>query len=168
MKIKKQGFLPVISLLVLMPFNAAWSQFGIKGGLAVSGFQLSQDVSPSTGNDYRPFLGYEIEWIQEGDASSQDRGLQIGIFYAKDFSKYFAVQPELFYSQKGLHIYQAELYNSAYSLNVDYIAGAHGSGYFENSQLRQRHLSHLGLHGWRLVRPCRRQTRCCSLPRISA
>lgn len=121
MEIKKPEFLLGISLLVLMPLNAAWSQFGIKGGLAVSGFQLSQNVSSSTGNDYRPFLGYEVEWIQEGDASSPDLGLQIGIFYAKDFSKYFAVQPELYYSQRGLHFYQTELYNSSYSLDVDYL-----------------------------------------------
>jgi len=121
MEIKKPEFLFGISLLVLMPLNAAWSQFGIKGGLAVSGFQLSQNSSSSTGNDYRPFLGYEVEWIQEGEASSPDLGLQLGIFYVKSISRYFAVQPELYYSQRGLHFYQTELYNSAYSLNVDYI-----------------------------------------------
>jgi len=115
----KTIFLLGISLLVFMPLNAAWSQFGLKGGLAVSGFQLSQNSSSSTGNDYRPFLGYEVEWLQEGDASGADLGLQIGIFYAKDFSKYFAVQPELYYSQRGLHFYQTELYNSNYSLEVD-------------------------------------------------
>lgn len=121
MKIKKLRLLLGISLLVLMPLNAAWGQFGLKGGLAVSGFQLSQNSSPSTGNDYRPFLGYQVEWLQEGDASSPDFGLQIGIFYAKDFSKYLAVQLELFYSQRGLHFYQTELYNSAYSLEVNYV-----------------------------------------------
>ncbi len=121
MEIKKPGFLLGISLLVLMPLNAAWSQFGIKGGLAASGFQLSQNSNSSTGNDYRPFLGYEVEWIQERDASSPDFGLQLGIFYVKSISKYFAVQPELCYSQRGLHFYQTELYNSAYSLEVDYI-----------------------------------------------
>jgi hypothetical protein len=121
MIMSKTIFLLGIPLLVLMSLNTAWSQFGIKGGLAVSGFQLSQKSSSSTGNDYRPFLGYEVEWIQEGDASSPDLGLQIGIFYVRSISKYFAVQPELFYSQRGLHFYQTELYNSAYSLNVSYI-----------------------------------------------
>ena len=117
----KTIFLFGISLLVLLPLNAAWSQFGLKGGLAASGFQLSHNSSSSTGNDYRPFLGYEVEWMQESDAPGADLGLQIGIFYAKDFSKYFAVQPELYYSQRGLHFYQTELYNSVYSLNVDYV-----------------------------------------------
>lgn len=121
MEIKKPEFLLGISLLVLMPLTAVWGQFGIKGGLAVSGFQLSQNSSSSTGSDYRPFLGYEVEWIQEGDASSPDLGLQLGIFYVKSISKYFAVQPELYYSQRGLHFYQTKLYNSAYSLKVDYI-----------------------------------------------
>jgi hypothetical protein len=121
MEIKKPGFLLGILLLALTPLNAAWSQFGIKGGLAVSGFQLSQNASSLTGNDYRPFLGYEIEWLQEGDASSPDLGLQFGIFYARSIFKYFAVQPELYYSQRGLHFYQTELYNSAYSLDVDYL-----------------------------------------------
>ena len=120
MEIKKPGFLLGISLLVLMPLDAAWSQFGLKGGLAMSGFQLSQNSSSSAGNDYRPFLGYEVEWIQEGDAAKPDLGLQLGVFYVKSISKYFAVQPELFYSQRGLHFYQIELYNSAYSLEVNY------------------------------------------------
>lgn len=119
--IKRREFLLGISLLVLLPLNAARSQFGVKGGLAVSGFQLSQNSSSSTGNDYRPFLGYEVEWIQEGDAAKPDLGLQLGVFYVKSISKYFAVQSELFYSQRGLEFYQTELYNSSYSLEVDYV-----------------------------------------------
>lgn len=121
MKIKKPRFLLGISLLVLIPLNTAWSQFGVKGGLAASGFQLSQNSRSTKGNDYRPFLGYEVEWMQEGDAAKPDLGLQLGVFYTKDLSKYFAVQPELFYSQRRLHFYQTELYNSSYSLEVDYI-----------------------------------------------
>lgn len=121
MALKKPEFLLGISLLVLMPLNAAWGQFGLKGGLALSGFQLTQNSSSTTGNDYRPFLGYEVEWLQEGDAAKPDLGWQIGVFYVKTISRYFAVQPELFYSQRGLHFYQTELYNSAYSLAVDYV-----------------------------------------------
>jgi hypothetical protein len=121
MEIKKLGFLLGTLLLVLMPLNAAWCQFGIKGGLALSGFQLSQNVSSSVGNDYRPFLGYEVEWIQEGDAAKPALGLQIGVFYIKDLSECFAVQPELFYSQRGLYFYQIELYNTSYHLKVHYV-----------------------------------------------
>ncbi|MFQ6116615.1 MAG: outer membrane beta-barrel protein, partial [bacterium] len=118
MKINKKGFLLCI-LLLLVHLSTAFGQLGLKGGLAVSGFQAWQDLRPYSGNDYRPFLGYEVDWIQ--DEGYPDVGFQVGVFYTKDLSKHFALQPELYYSQRGLHFYQTELYSTSYSLNVNYL-----------------------------------------------
>ena len=97
----KKRFLLFLLFLLYAHLNAVFGQAGIKGGLVLSGFQPSQDLKPFLGNDYRPFLGYEIGWIQD-DAGDPHLGLQIGLFYAANISKYFAVQPELYYSQKDL------------------------------------------------------------------
>jgi hypothetical protein len=120
MKSNLKVLLLFLLLLIFVQSNLAFGQLGFKGGLVVSGFQPSQDLSPFSGNDYRPFLGYEVYWIQD-DAAYPDIGLQFGIFYTKDISTYFALQPELLYSQRGLHFFQTELYNTSYSLNVNYL-----------------------------------------------
>jgi hypothetical protein len=120
MKCKKKIFCIGILLLIFFLPNAAYGQIGIKWGVVISGFQPWQDLTPFTGNDYQPFLGYEVDWIQD-DASYPDLGLQLGIFYTYNLSDYFALQPELYYSQRGLNFYQTELYNTTYSLNVSYL-----------------------------------------------
>lgn len=106
-------------LIFIFP-DIAFGQFGFKGGVALSGYQPSQNISTEFGHDYRPFLGYEVEWIQN-DEGSPDIGLQAGIFYTHIISKYFAIQPEVNYIQRGIHFYKTELYNISYNLNVDYL-----------------------------------------------
>ncbi|UCH65740.1 MAG: PorT family protein [Ignavibacterium sp.] len=109
----------ILLLIFILP-SVTYAQIGIKGGIVLSGYQPWQDLTPFEGNDYQPFLGYEVDWIQD-DASFPDLGLQIGIFYTIELSKYFSLQPELYYSQRGLNFYQTELYNTTYSLNVSYL-----------------------------------------------
>lgn len=118
MKTNKKRFLLCILLLLFIHITTVFGQLGIKGGLVMSGFKPSQDLKPFLGDDYRPFLGYEVDWIQNG---YPDFGFQIGIFYTRDISKYFALQPELYYSQRGHHFYQIELYNTSYKLKVNYV-----------------------------------------------
>jgi len=110
----------IFLILIFMALDIAYGQFGIKAGVALSGYQPSQNISTEYNHDYRPFLGYEIEWIQN-DAGSPDIGLQLGIFYTHTISKYFALQPELLYSQRGINFYKTELYNTSYNLNVSYL-----------------------------------------------
>jgi hypothetical protein len=120
MRSVKSSFHSRVLLLLLTLPSTAFAQPGIKAGVAVSGFQAWQDLEhPHSANDYRPFLGYEVDWLQE--ESYPDFGLQIGLFYTRDISERFAVQPEVYYSERGVHFDQTELYNSSYSLNVAYL-----------------------------------------------
>lgn len=102
--------------MLLVGPNAAVGQsttlhsLGVKIGAVVSGYE---------GNDYRPYLGYEIDWLQE-DAGSPDIGFQIGFFYSRRFSKHWSLQPEFYFARRGLHFYKKELYATAYHLKAYY------------------------------------------------
>lgn len=106
--------------IIFIPLDIAFGQFGIKAGVALSGYQPSQNLSSEYVHDYRPFLGYEVEWLQDNEGSP-DIGLQLGVYYTLTISKYFDFQPEIYYSQRGIHFYKTELYNISYNLDVDYL-----------------------------------------------
>ena len=89
------------------------AQFGIKGGLAVSALQASKE-------DYTPFLGYEVSWVQYG-TSNPVFGLQLGTFYTFSISDNFTFQPELYFVQRGYQFDQTPLYNINYSLHINYL-----------------------------------------------
>lgn len=97
-------------LLFTLPINA---QPGLKGGLAVSALQ-------SSGEDFTPFLGYEVSWLQHG-TSNPVFGLQIGAFYTFNFSDAFTFQPEVYFVQKGYQFDHTPLYNTNYSLHINYL-----------------------------------------------
>ena len=115
----KKLFVNILLLILVVP-NVVFGQLGIKVGVALSGYQPSQNLSGEYTHDYRPFLGYEIEWLQD-DEGSPDIGLQLGVFYTVTISKYFDFQPEIYYSQRGIHFYKTKLYNISYNLNVAYL-----------------------------------------------
>jgi len=108
-KIKFQ-FLILFFLLFTFPLNA---QVGLKGGLAVSGLQ-------SSNKDFTPFLGYEVSWLQHG-TSNPVFGLQLGAFYTFNLSDEFSFQPELYFVQKGYQFDHTPLYNTNYSLHINYL-----------------------------------------------
>ncbi len=100
--------------------SPAWAQWGIKMGPAFSGFQPSHsDSRYITGEDFRPFLGYEVDYLQ--DKTYGDLGLQIGVFYAKYLTERAIVQPELYYAHRGLNFELLELYNLQYQLDINYL-----------------------------------------------
>lgn len=103
-------FLVLITFLFTIPLTA---QPGIKGGLAVSALQAS-------GEDYTPFLGYEVSWLQYGK-SNPVFGLQLGAFYTFNFSDDFSLQPELYFVQRGYQFDQTPLYDANYSLHINYL-----------------------------------------------
>ncbi len=112
----------VIVLLLLAGLHTASAQpdstrasalagFGIKGGPVLSGYE---------GDDYRPYLGYEVEWVQD-DAGSPDVGFQLGLFYTRRLSGHLAVQPELNLVRRGLVFYQTKRYDTSYHLTAYYL-----------------------------------------------
>ncbi|NNG26345.1 MAG: PorT family protein [Ignavibacteriaceae bacterium] len=103
-------FLILFFLLVTFQLNA---QPGIKGGIAISGLQSSTE-------DFTQFLGYEVSWVQHG-TSNPLFGLQLGLFYTVKFSDALSFQPELYFVQKGYQFDQTPLYNTNYSLRINYL-----------------------------------------------
>ena len=89
------------------------AQLGIKGGLSVSALQ-------SSGENYAPFLGYEVSWVQHG-TSNPVFGLQLGAFYTFSISDKFAFQPELYFVRRGYQFDHTPLYDINYTLNIDYL-----------------------------------------------
>jgi hypothetical protein len=103
-------FLVPIIFLFTIPVSA---QPGIKAGMSISALQSSKE-------DFRPFLSYEVSWLQDG-TSNPEFGLQLGIFYTVEFSNAFKLQPELYFSQRGYQFDQTPLYNTNYTLNINYL-----------------------------------------------
>ncbi|MCW8810696.1 MAG: PorT family protein [Ignavibacteriaceae bacterium] len=106
----KYGLCFIIFLLFSFTLSA---QPGIKGGLAVSALQAS-------GEDYTPFLGYEVSWLQDG-TSNPVFGLQLGLFYTFNISDEFIFQPELYFAERGYQFDQTPLYDINYSLGINYL-----------------------------------------------
>jgi len=125
---KLPGFLRRSFLLLLggilwtgLLSSGAWAQWGIKGGPAISGFKPTHsDNRYLSGEDLRPFLGYEVDWIQHGSYYPV-LDFQIGATYSVRLSKSFALQPELYYARRGYQLGYKELYDTLYCLNTTYI-----------------------------------------------
>jgi hypothetical protein len=112
MLINRNGIVLAVFFILFISINL-FAQAGIKGGLSISALQSSNE-------DYRPFLGYEVGWVQHG-TSNPVLGLQLGMFYTLKLSDVFNFQPEFYYSQRGYQFDHTPLYNSNYSLHIDYL-----------------------------------------------
>lgn len=111
----------VLFALLLSNTGAGFAQLSVKGGMTLSGFKLSPgDAGSSQEIDFRPFLGYEVGWVQYG-TSNPDIGLQLGVSYTARLSEDISVQPELYYAQRGYRFEEIPLYNTSYRLKVQYL-----------------------------------------------
>jgi hypothetical protein len=105
------------NLPLLLVFSAvaaitpAQAQFGVKGGLSVSGI---------IAEDYREVLGYEMEWVQDRDADPH-LGFQLGVFYERVLRGRFSIQPEIHAISRGLDWYFTDLYGSSLKARVFYV-----------------------------------------------
>jgi hypothetical protein len=96
------------------------AQVTVKLGVAWSGYRASHsDQRAWEGEDYRPYLGYEVGRLQEGDAHPAMR-LQLGVGYELPLRRSLSVQPELHLALRGVGWEMAELYGEAYRLSVTY------------------------------------------------
>ncbi|MGB5848881.1 MAG: porin family protein [Ignavibacteriaceae bacterium] len=111
--LKNGNSLVLVALFIIFTSSYLFAQAGIKGGLSVSALQSSKE-------DYRPFLGYEVGWVQHG-TSNPVFGLQLGMFYTLKLSDKFNFQPEFYYSQRGYQFDQTPLYNTNYNLHINYL-----------------------------------------------
>jgi hypothetical protein len=111
--LKNGNSIILVALLIIFTSCNLFAQVGFKGGLSASALQSSKE-------DYRPFLGYEVGWVQYG-TSNPVFGLQLGVFYTLKLSEVFSFQPEFYYSQRGYQFDRTPLYNSNYNLHINYL-----------------------------------------------
>ena len=104
----------VAALLALFLVESVHAQVGVKAGISLSGLLSSNP------DDFRPFLGHEVEWMQYGESKSAI-GVQIGLFYSIKVSDYFDLQPEVSYVQRGYWFDQTPLYDASYVVSIDYL-----------------------------------------------
>jgi hypothetical protein len=107
--------LRIVCLFAPFLFEFACAQVGVKAGISLSGLLSSNP------DDFRPFLGHEVEWIQYGESKSVI-GIQIGLFYSIRISDYFDLQPEVSYVQRGYWFDQTPSYDARYVVSIDYLA----------------------------------------------
>lgn len=99
------------------------AQFGFKLGTTVSSFYYSDTKpNPNIGYDIdlRPYLGYDIEWVQLGNQKPVMYPY-LGSFYNFQFSNWFSLQPELSFTQKGVSFSQNEYEQITYKVKISYL-----------------------------------------------
>jgi hypothetical protein len=111
---KNRQILLAVILLVTFGSTNLRSQMGFKLGASLSGLLSTR------ADDFRQFLGYEVEWIQYGE-SRPVFGIQFGVFYTINLSDYFDFQPEINFVQRGYWFDQTPLYDARYIVEINYL-----------------------------------------------
>ncbi len=93
-------FLVTIKLLFTFQIN---TQPGIKLRMNTSALQSSKE-------DIRPFLVYEVLWLQYG-TSNPEFGLQLGIFYTLKLSNLFNPTTTILYQVSELSLVTVKVYD---------------------------------------------------------
>jgi len=92
-------------------FGAVLANAGFKVGMSNSGLSF-------TGNEARPFLGYEIEWM----TWQRLMGIQAGVFKEFGISQNFGIQAEIYYARRGMDASTHYLFDDVdYKVRLDYI-----------------------------------------------
>ena len=90
------------------------AQPGVRIGMSFSA------LLSSNADDFRPFLGHEVEWIQYGE-SRPVWGVQLGLFYSFHLSDYFDLQPQINFIQRGYWYDHTPLYDTRYKIRINYL-----------------------------------------------
>jgi hypothetical protein len=106
--------LVIASFLSLFLPSALHAQIGVKFGVSLSA------LFSSRADDFRPFLGHEVEWMQYGE-SRPVIGVHLGVFYSIRLSKYFDLQPEISFTQRGYWFDQTPIYDARYVVRINYL-----------------------------------------------
>lgn len=110
----KVFFLSIICLFLLFLVESVHAQLGVKVGVSLSGLLSSNP------DDFRPFLGHEVEWMQYGESKTVI-GVHIGLFYSVRLSEYVDLQPEVAFVQRGYWFDQTPLYDANYVVKINYL-----------------------------------------------
>lgn len=113
-EMKRNKVFIITGLLSLMICTELPAQFGVNFGTSFSA------LLSSNADDFRPFLGHEVEWIQYGE-SRPVLGIQFGVFYTSKLSDYFDLQPEINFIQRGYGFDQTPLYDTRYKIKINYL-----------------------------------------------
>ena len=106
--------LVIASFLSLFLPGALHAQIGVKLGVGLSA------LFSSRADDFRPFLGDEVEWMQYGE-SRPVVGVHLGVFYTIRLSECFDLQPEIDFTQRGYWFDQTPIYDARYVVKINYL-----------------------------------------------
>ncbi len=114
---RRFGFL-LLMVLVLVLLGAGGDRLrgevGIKVGLSISGFHNC--------DDYRTYLGYEIDWLQARGNNRPIFGMQVGIFKTFKLTRHFLFQPEIHYALRGMDFSRSYLYDTMiFKVKIHYL-----------------------------------------------
>ena len=148
------------AILLCILFGFSWqasAQVGFKFGLSASSFTFRNALVPEGEYelDLRPYLGYDIEWVQFGE--------QKPIFFPY-FSIYvpcrisgrFSVVPELSFLQKGVSFNQSEFERIVYQVKINYLEVPLSLTYSWMKKKKSRSDLYLGGYGSLKIRAVKR------------
>jgi hypothetical protein len=112
----------IIAVLYIFP-KTTHGQIGVKIGTTFSRFfYVGENINPNIGYDIdlRPYLGYDIEWVQLGNQKPVVSPY-IGVYYNYHFAKRFSLRPELCFTQKGVNFSQYDYEWILYKVKISYL-----------------------------------------------
>jgi hypothetical protein len=114
-----------ISILCLYIFtaNVLASSISIKFGVAASAFNYTDRVMVPYLDydiDLRPYLGYDIEWVQLGKQKPL-LAPYVSCFYNYKFADKFSLRPEVGITQKGVVFNQYDYERIVYKVKINYL-----------------------------------------------
>lgn len=124
MKILKTRTASLNFIFILIVFvSTTEAQIGVKMGTTLSSFSYSnEDVNPNLSYDIdlRPYLGYDIEWVQLGEQKALFSPY-IGVYYNYQFAKRLGARLGLDFTQKGVNFSQREYERIIYRVKINYL-----------------------------------------------
>ena len=118
---------PVCAIFLVLIFctlhASIFAQWGVKIGVTSSSFYYSDSKpNPYQGFDIdlRPYLGYDIEWVQLGNQKPVVYPY-LSVFYNLPIANRFYLQPELSLIQKGVSFSQHEYERIIYKVRINYL-----------------------------------------------
>jgi len=113
----------VLLLVFILLSEETKAQFGFKAGVSSSNFVYTDremDPDLSFDIDLRPYLGYDIEWVQLGEQGPLISPY-LGAYFNYQFGKRFVLRPELSFVQKGVRYDQREYEDITYRVKITYL-----------------------------------------------